>query len=182
MDEKNVQKVITPRDELVRFSYAHVFEPTSMEEGQLKKYSVSILIPKGNKKTLKLIEAAMDAAKQAGRSMWNNKIPAAFTHELLRDGDVERPDDPNYEGCYYINAKSTQKPRVIDTTGAELLTNDDFYSGCYGCVSFMVYPYTKGSKGIAAGLHNILKVEDGEKLGGGSSAYEDFGIEHDDLL
>jgi len=181
-DENLVTKVVTPRDELVRFSYAHVFEPTSMEEGGQLKYSVSILIPKENKKTLKLIEAASEAAKIAGKPLWKGKIPTAFKHELLRDGDEERPDDDVYAGTYFINAKCNNKPTIIDEKGVKLTTDDEFYSGCYGCVSFNIYPYAKGSNGIAAGLNNILKLKDGTRLGGGSNAYDDFGIEHDDLF
>jgi len=174
-------KVITNRGELVRFSYSHVFEPDSMEGSEDKKYSVSILIPKTAKKTLADIKAKLQLAKEAGKASWGGKIPATFTHELLRDGDIERPDDPAYEGHYYLNAKSKMQPQVIDTEGIRL-GPEEFYSGCYGCVSFTLYPYSKGSKGVAAGLGNILKVEDGEKLGGGASAAEDFGVEVDDLL
>lgn len=182
MNDENVLKVVTPRDELVRFSYAHVFEPTSMEEGQKPKYSVSILIPKENKKTLAMIQKAFEAAKIQGKEIWGGKIPTSFKHQLLRDGDEDRPDDPVYQGHYYVNAKSISKPTVINTEGAKLTTDEEFYSGCYGCVSFNVYPYVTGSKGVAAGLGNILKVKDGEKLSGKSSAYDDFGVEHDDLF
>jgi Protein of unknown function (DUF2815) len=58
-------KVITGK---VRFSYAHVFEPQSMEEGQEKKYSVCILIPKKDKATIAKIEAAITAATEAGKT------------------------------------------------------------------------------------------------------------------
>ena len=44
-------KVVTGK---VRFSYAHVWEPASINGGD-EKYSVSILIPKSDKKTLKAI-------------------------------------------------------------------------------------------------------------------------------
>jgi hypothetical protein len=44
-------KVVTGK---VRFSYANVWEPTSINEGAEKKYNVSILNSK--KKTLKTLE------------------------------------------------------------------------------------------------------------------------------
>ena len=43
MAENVSTKVITGK---VRFSYAHVFEPVAMAEGQDAKYQVSLIIPK----------------------------------------------------------------------------------------------------------------------------------------
>ena len=49
------------------------------------------------------------------------------------------------------------------------------YSGCYVYASVNFYAYnTSGNKGIAAGLNNVLKVADGEPLGGRISAEADF--------
>ena len=54
---------------------------------------------------------------------------------------------------------------------------NEFYSGCYGRASITLYPYdTSGSKGIAAGLNNVQKLEDGEKFGGTTSAAADFAV------
>ena len=53
----------------------------------------------------------------------------------------------------------------------------EFYSGCYGRASITFFPYnTQGSKGIACGLNNLMKTEEGEKLGGVSSAAADFAV------
>ena len=44
--------------------------------------------------------------------------------------------------------------------------------------------FTQDAKGIACGLNNLQKLEDGERLAGGSSAEEDFGGDNavDDLM
>lgn len=52
---------------------------------------------------------------------------------------------------------------------------ENVYSGCYGAISFNLYPYTTVGTGIAAGLNSVLKVKDGEPLGGHSSVTADFG-------
>ena len=49
-------KVVTG---LVRLSYVNIFKSRSFSEGQDAKYSVCVLIPKDDKKTLKAIRAAM---------------------------------------------------------------------------------------------------------------------------
>ena len=177
-------KVVTGK---VRFCYANVFEPTAMAESDIPKYSVCVLIPKSDTKTLEKIKQAVEAAKQAGKAKLadkNGKIPSTIKLPL-RDGDEERGDDPAYEDMYFINVNSTRKPSVVDKNLNPIMSKDEFYSGCYGRASINFYAYNVQSKGIAAGLGNLQKLEDGEPLAGGSSADEDFGGDNawdDDLM
>lgn len=180
---ENSTKVITGK---VRFSYANVFEPTAMQDGQTPKYNVSIIISKSDTKTVEAIKKAIEAAKEAGKSKIadkNGKIPVNLKTPL-RDGDEERPDDPAYENSYFINANSERKPGVVDRDLNPIMSRDDFYSGCYGRASINFYAFNVNSKGIACGLNNLQKLEDGERLAGGSSAEEDFGGDNavDDLM
>lgn len=170
---------------LVRFSYAKVFEPESFEGGE-PKYSVAILIPKSDKATLGAVKKGLQAAVEMGREKFGDgfKAPNSGNHFPLRDGDEK--DNPEYKDHYYINAKSKRKPAIIDRKKQPIIDDEDaFYSGCYGRVSVEFYPYSRPSKGIAAGLGNIMKVQDGDRLGGGYiSADDDFkefeAIEADD--
>lgn len=180
---ENSTKVITGK---VRFSYANVFEPTAMQDGQTPKYNVSIIISKSDTKTIEAIKKAIEAAKEAGKSKIadkNGKIPVNLKTPL-RDGDEERPDDPAYENSYFINANSERKPGIVDRDLNPIMSRDDFYSGCYGRASINFYAFNVNSKGIACGLNNLQKLEDGERLAGGSSAEEDFGGDNavDDLM
>lgn len=166
-------KVITGK---VRFSYAHVFEPSAIEEGQEKKYSVSIIIPKKDKKTLKKIKEAIAAALEEGKAKFGGSIPKNYKNPL-RDGDEEREDDEVYEGAMFINANSTRKPGLVDEDVNPIMDREDFYSGCYGRASVNFYAFNvSGNKGIACGLNNLQKLEDGDHLGGSpDSAETDFG-------
>lgn len=176
----------------VRLSYVHIFQPEATAEGGEKKYSVSLIIPKTNKALLNEIKVAIEAAKQAGVAKFGGKLPANLKTPL-RDGDLERPDDDAYAGCYFINASSRTKPGVVkrmkvngQTVMVEVTNEEDVYSGCYGFASVNFFAFnTSGNKGIAAGLNNVLKTRDGEYLGGRASAQTDFGDinleEYDDL-
>lgn len=167
-------KVVTGK---VRFCYEHVFEPSAMTADDDPKYSVCIVISKNDKKTLDKINAAIEAAKQAGKSKIadkNGKIPANLKTPL-RDGDVERADDPTFENAFFINANSNRKPGIVDADLNPIMDKDEFYSGCYGRASLNFYAYAVQSKGIACGLNNLQKLEDGERLAGGSTAEDDFG-------
>lgn len=170
-------KVITGK---VRFCYAHVFEPTSVGEDEgNKKYSISILIPKSDTKTLAKIESAIKAATEAGISKFGGKVPKNLKTPL-RDGDEER-DDEVYAGHMFLTANSGMKPGIVDADLNPIMDRDEFYSGCYGRASINFYAFnTAGNKGIACGLQNLQKLEDGERLAGTqASAEEDFGDDDD---
>jgi hypothetical protein len=142
------------------------------------------LIPKKDKKTISKIEAAVEAAKEAGKAKFGNKIPKTLKLPL-RDGDEEREDDEAYAGHYFINATSKSKPGIVDQDLNPIMDQDEFYSGCYGRASINFYAFNvSGNKGIAAGLNNLQFLEDGERLSGGASAEEDFGdlSDDDDLM
>jgi hypothetical protein len=176
--ENRVTKITTGK---VRFSYANVHEPKSIN-GSDPKYSVSLIIPKSDKETLKKINTAIDAAKKEGLSKLGGKIPANLKIPL-RDGDLDRPDDEAYADSYFINANSTTKPGIVDRNRQHILDTTEFYSGCYGRASIVFYAYNaNGNKGIAAGLQNLQKLEDGEPLGGRSRAEDDFDEIEDSFL
>jgi len=165
-------KVVTGK---VRFSYANVFQPKASVEGGVPKYSVSIIIPKSDKDTVARLQKAFEETKTANAAFFDGSVPKNLKGGL-RDGDAEK-DDPVYAGCYFINANSAQKPGVVDSEMNPIIDSDEFYSGCYGRASVTFYPYNaQGSKGIACGLNNLQKMEDGEKLGGGTTAAADFAV------
>lgn len=168
-------KVVTG---LVRLSYVNIFKSRSFSEGQDAKYSVCVLIPKDDKKTLKAIRAAIEEATEEGvNSKWGGKKPKNLKTPL-HDGDDERADEAEeYENMYFLNATSNQKPGIVDKDLNEILDPDEVYSGCWGRVSINFYPFdAKGNRGIAAGLNNVQKMKDGERLGAArASAEDDFG-------
>lgn len=179
--EKSKTKVVTGE---VRFSYANVFTPKAIEDGAEPKYSVSLLIDKKDEKTLSRINAAIDAAIELGKSKVAGKtgqVNKATLKLPLRDGDEEKPDDKAYEGCYFLNASSNRKPGIINADKEEVISDDEFYSGCYGRASLNFYAFNvSGNKGIAVGLQNLQVLRDGERLDNFASAEEDFA--DDDLM
>lgn len=171
----NPTKVIVP----CRFSYLHCWEPDSVN-GSEPKYSVSAIIPKSDYKTVNAIKAAIEQAKKDSVSKWGGKVPGNLKLPL-RDGDIDRPDDEAYAGCYFFNANSRQAPQVVDSKVQPILDQSEVYSGCYGKISVTFYGYnSNGNRGIAAGLGNIQKLKDGESLGGRTSAADDFQTEDED--
>lgn len=168
----------------VRLSYVNLFQPRAIAEGQDEKYSVSIIIDKDDKKTLDAFNKSLNAAYVAGADKLgkNGKVPPLTSVKSpLRDGDIDRPDDEAYAGKYFINANSKQRPQVVDAEMNAILDPLEVKSGDYGRVSINLYVFnTNGNKGIAAGLGNVQKLEDGEPLGSVVAAENDFGDDNDD--
>ena len=178
----NPMKVITGPN--TRWSYANVWEPKSINGGT-PKFSVSLIIPKSDTKTVAKIKAAIEAAYHEGESKLkgNGKSvpPLAALKTPLRDGDAERPDDEAYANSYFINANATTAPGIVDADRNPILTRSEVYSGVYGRASISFYAFnSNGNKGIACGLNNLQKVRDGEPLGGKASAESDFATYDDD--
>ena len=180
----NPTKVITgPK---IRRSYANVWEPKSIKGGA-PKYSVSLIIPKSDTKTVTAVKNAIQAAYDEGQSKLkgNSKsVPALSTiKNPLRDGDAERPDDETHKDSYFVNANSATAPGIVDAARQPILERSEVYSGVYGRASINFYAFnSNGNKGIACGLNNLQKISDGEPLGGKTRAEDDFADEDEDFL
>ena len=168
-----------------RFSYANIWAPKPSLSGGKPKYSVSLIIPKSDTKTVKAIQDAIRAAFEEGEGKLkgNNKVAPALESikTPLRDGDIEKPDDEAYAGAYFVNANSSTAPGVVDADRQPIIERSEVYSGVYGRASINFYAFNvNGNKGIACGLNNLQKIRDGEPLGGKSSAESDFATDDDD--
>ena len=179
---QNPMKVVTGPD--TRWSYVNAWAPKSINGGA-PKYSVSLIIPKSDTKTVAKIRAAIEAAYHDGEGKprgTGKSVPALSVLKTpLRDGDAERPDDPAYAGAYFMNANSTTAPGIVDADCQRILDRSEVYSGVYGRASVNFYAFnSNGNKGIACSLNNLQKIRDGEPLGGKASAESDFASDEDD--
>lgn len=178
----NPTKVITGPNTV--FSYLNCWDPKAIQGGT-PKFSVSLIIPKSDVKTVEKIKAAIQAAYEEGQSKLkgNGKsVPALSTLKTpLRDGDLERPDDEAYKDSYFVNANSGTAPGVVDADRQPILDRSEMYSGVKGRASINFYAFnTNGNRGIACGLNNLQKISDGTPLGGRSRAEDDFASEDDE--
>lgn len=111
----NPTKVITGPN--TRFSYANVWEAKSINGGA-PKFSVSLIIPKSDTRTVEKIKAAIEAAYKEGESKLKGNgrsVPVlSAIKNPLRDGDTERPDDEAYANSYFVNANSSAAPGIVD--------------------------------------------------------------------
>lgn len=168
----------------VRLSYVHLFKPYAFQPGQEEKFSCTVLVPKSDVETMTRINAALEAAKQRGAvDKWGGIVPPMVATPVY-DGDSTRPSDgmPFGQECkghwvFTASAKIDYPPEVVDRLGNPIINQSEVYSGMYGRVNVVFYPYAfGGKKGIGCGLGPVQKLEDGETLGGNApSAAQVFG-------
>lgn len=88
----NPAKVVTG---VCRFSYANLWEAKAMDENSKPKYSVSLIIPKSDTKTIEKIRAAIQAAYEEGQyataisSMLIPSLPRGYKAGRTLPGDGE---------------------------------------------------------------------------------------------
>ena len=177
MSNSNPTRVVTG---LARFSYLNVFAPRAFNEHDKPKYSVTLLVPKSDTETVNAVRNAISAAYEDGkaakfRTSAGKQLTLSEIRTPLRDGDEERPFDPNYAGCYFINCSSFRKPGVVDADLRDILDPSDVVSGDYGRAELSFYAYDfRGNRGIAAGLNNLQLLRKGQPLGGQHTAASAF--------
>ena len=178
----NPMKVVTGVN--TRWSYVNAWEAKSINGGT-PKFSVSLIIPKSDTKTVAKIKAAIEAAYKEGEAKLKGNsrtVPALSAIKTpLRDGDAERPDDPAYANSYFMNANSNTAPGIVDADCQPILDRSEVYSGVYGRASVNFYAFnSNGNRGIACSLNNLQKIRDGEHLGGKPSAEDDFATDDEE--
>lgn len=181
----NPTKVITGKN--TRWSYVNVWEPKAIGEGSTPKFSVSLIISKDDTATIERIKAAILAAYNEGQYVLKGTGKTTPTLESLktplRDGDIERADDPAYANAYFVNANSAKAPEIVDADLNPIITHSEVYSGIRGRASISFYCFnSNGNKGVACGLNNLQKIKDDEPLGTRSTAESDFADDGDDFL
>ena len=157
-----------------RLSYTHVFEKHSFDGNpENGKYSTNILIPKTETETVAAIKKAIEAAIQTAIvSKWGGKKPKNLSSPLM-DGDEK--DDEVYAGHWYLNAKCSTRPNIVDRNKAPIVDEEEIYSGVWAILSVTFFGFDVNvNKGVSCGLNNIMKFKDDEKLGGRTSAENDF--------
>lgn len=163
----------------VRFSYVTIFEPKTSEPGADPKYSVVLLIPKSDTATVGKIKAAMAEAADAFRTKNGAASLPANPMSPLHDGDGTKPNSgdpygPECKGCWVMNASSKQKPLIVDGFKNDITDPGEVYSGCFGRAVINFYGYNNRRKGIGCGLLGVMKLHDGDPLGGSMASVDDF--------
>lgn len=161
-------------------SFPNLFKPKAMEDGGKLKYSCKLVFKKSNTKLFEELKKAMTSCAKANQEVFKGKtIGGPGFKWAIRDADLEmkqgKEHGPELKGCYFINATSETAPGVVNRAKKPIIDPNEVYAGCevYASINFFAYNQ-KGNYGVSAGLNNVLKYADGERLSGKPSAESDF--------
>lgn len=161
-------KIVTP---FFRVSYPNVFRAKRNDLNGQDEYSMVMLFDKKDQKELK---AMKELATKIAKEQWGDKIPAKF-RSPFRDGDAEKPDNPSFKGMIFMTAKSKYQPGLVNGRNETIISEDEFYGGCYARAEVNLFAYeVKGNSGISVGLNHIQKQKDGTPFGNRTSAEDAF--------
>ena len=154
-------KILTPE---FRISFPSLFEPNEFK-GTLS-YQCSMMFDK-NKTGIDWLRSQMSAVM---RDKWPQGPPEGW-HDPITDGDLTGRGP----GCWVIRAKSKNRPEVVDKNVKAIIDPAEIYAGCYCRASIDLWAYdSQGTSGVSVMLRNVQKLREGDRLGGGSTADQDF--------
>lgn len=169
---------------LVRASFVqNLYEARAQEAGQTPKFGCTLLIPKTDSATLKMLQdLVLEACVAAG---WGD---AAKVKDLIGKGLIKLPvldgdgpqgvnkktgeRHPGYEGHFFVRATSGKdyQPKVVDERVQPIMTHDPsrFKSGDWGyaAINAFTWDHTQNGKGVTCGIAAFQKIKSGDSLGG----------------
>lgn len=186
-------------EELVRFSYAHLFKTHVNSNNSRSEFGSMLLIPKTSPDGKRIAEMVARIKKEMYVDL-KKPVPPNFWNPL-RDGDKDVKQDgssygPAAEGHWVVSAKNAERkdgtpptaPKVVGTQkgqdGKLLPLTGGIKSGDYGRVGITLYGYTTGDQGVGVGLRTVQLVREGEALGSDANPDADFGgfADEEDVL
>lgn len=171
-------KVKTPP---FRVSFPSVFAASSYDGGAPKFSCVALWYPAkftpDQKVAWAKVKEILDVASTEKFKKKVKDLPDNYKRSL-RKGEEKAHLDGYGPGCVFATLSSKMKPGLLGMDKMPIMNGEDeFYAGCWAMATVTAYAYDNKGKGVALGLHNLLKLADDTNFSGRASAEEDFGDE-----
>lgn len=164
------EKLTTPR---ARLSYPALFVPTKMEGATEAKYSAVLVFDEAMQATdeFKAMKAAMG---QAAKEKWGTKMPSGLRNPFRKSEENDKADAPGYgPGSVFVRCSSKTRPGVVNQKLQAIIDPEDIFPGCWVRATVNAYAFdVSGNRGVAFGLNNLQKLENGPRLGQARTAAE----------
>lgn len=155
-----------------RIAFPHVFEAFAFPGQDKKKFSVALMIPKGDPS----MAMFASAVKTVIDEKWPGGRPKGEFWNPIQDGDGQVEKYPERAGHWIINAGSSEKfpPVVVDRNKAEIMDQREIYSGCFCRAKIGFYAFQNIKKGVGVSLNVLQKLRDGDPFGGARPTASDL--------
>lgn len=173
-------RIITPEAIL---SYPNLFTPRAQNDQQEPKYSCALVFTEDTD-----ISDLKKAAVAVAKEKWGAKAA-----DMIKKGQLRMPFRTDTkakgypEGSTFMNVRSKQRPGVVSIvpdpeTGKPMVIEDEsqIYPGVIARASITFFAYdTSGNRGVSAGLNNIQKIREGDRLDSRVRAVDEFEADED---
>jgi hypothetical protein len=162
-------KLITP---VFRGSFVHLVEPKAPAPGADPKYSIAIVLPKGDPAT-KAFMKSLNEMVMAKATEKFGKVPKKLK-KPWKDGDAE--DREEWAGCWVVSASNKTRPGVVGPDLQPVMEPEVLYSGAYyrASITSWGWKHATGGEGNSLNLDNVMWVKDGEPFTNRAKAEDDF--------
>jgi Protein of unknown function (DUF2815) len=171
-------------------SYMTVFEPRAVDPASKPKYGLSILYGKAS---LPLMVTRLDTKKSVTLQSVIDEVGKDFfgaawgvdpkIRVLVKDGDVERPQDAVYKGKVFIAMNSERKPTLVDAQNNQVFTPDEIYSGCLVRAQATVAAYQMAvNKGVTLYVNGVQVLKKLEPIAGTVVQFDPVAVDETDPL
>lgn len=160
----------------VRLAFPQLFEAKTVNGEGKPAFSANFII-QANDPQISTINAVIE---RVAKEKWGAKADAQLKalrgsdKVCLHNGDT-KAQYAGYEGNYFISARNSVRPLVLDTDKTPLNAEDGRpYSGCYVNAVLELYCQDNSfGKRINAVLSGVQFFKDGEAFAGGRAASDD---------
>ena len=163
--------ILTPE---FRVAFPNIFQPNDKN-----KYGLTMLFDKQNFNAAPFQEIIKEVLEQVQTVVYKGQpIPPSVRRSPIKDGDVPNSENKiHFPGFYFAGTTTLYQPGIVDHALQPIINQGEFYPGCYARAKVHAYWYdVDGNKGIGFSIGNIQKTRDGERMGGGRAATEDFDV------
>lgn len=163
---------LTPSGETV---WPAVFKPAPpIQEGKDPMYQNTVMWSKEDDDEWEGVrETILEVATAKFGKKAEQMLKKGQLRSPIRDGDDT--DQDYLEGHFYLTARSSDRPEVVDEDVEDIINTKDFYGGCQSRMDCYFFAYDKaGNRGVGAILNSVQKTGEGERKGGRRSAGDAF--------
>jgi Enterobacter phage Enc34, ssDNA-binding protein len=166
--------LITPYATL---SFPNLFQPRAMVEGGEAKYGCALLFDAAAQQS-----PQFKAMQKAVHDICKDKFPNVNLNTLVlpfKDAGEKSDRYQGYEeGVIVIDAKSKQKPGIVDARNQDILLPEQVYAGQVVRAQLMPFHWNQaGRRGVSFGLNHIQIVKhDAPRIDGRVAAKNAFDV------
>jgi hypothetical protein len=151
-------------------------QPREGEEGKKPEFSICLAWDEDDSNLAPIKQAIVNVATQAFGKGAIEQLKGGRIKNPLHRGDVDRPEDENFKGKVYLNAKSTRPVGVVDAKLQPIFESSECYSGCTfrASLNIAAYDHKVGGKGVTAYLNAVQVIRKGKRLDNHVDAAKEF--------